>query len=186
MANCTVRLMPRYLALFGSINVGKNRIAMADLRHALAREEIDNVETVIASGNVLFDFEERPSTGLEDLFAYVLRERFDMDSFVAIRSRAELVQAISGNPFAADGNPAQVHTLFLAEQPGQAQFDKLVADYSGRGPERLALGTRAVHIDFCEGVGRSRLTGPFLERRLGRGTARNLNSLQRMLDKMPR
>ena len=58
--------MPRYVAFFGSINVGGNRLTMADLRYAFEREGFENVETVVASGNVLFDFDERPTDGLED------------------------------------------------------------------------------------------------------------------------
>ena len=47
--------MPRYVAFFGSINVGGNRLTMADLRWAFEREVLGQVETVVASGNVLFD-----------------------------------------------------------------------------------------------------------------------------------
>ena len=57
--------MPRYVAFFGSINVGGNRLTMADLRAAFEAEDFANVETVVASGNVLFDFPERPTRGLE-------------------------------------------------------------------------------------------------------------------------
>ena len=59
--------MPRYVAFFGSINVGSNRLTMADLRWAFEREGFENVETIVASGNVLFDFDERPTDGLEEL-----------------------------------------------------------------------------------------------------------------------
>ena len=64
--------MPRYVAFFGSINVGGNRLTMADLRAAFEAEDFANVETVVASGNVLFDFDERPTAGLEDLFAHMM------------------------------------------------------------------------------------------------------------------
>ena len=47
--------MPRYVAFLGTINVGGNRLTMADLRAAFEREEFAKVETVVASGNVLFD-----------------------------------------------------------------------------------------------------------------------------------
>ena len=46
--------MTRYVALLGSINVGGNRLSMADLREAMEREDFENVETVVASGNVKF------------------------------------------------------------------------------------------------------------------------------------
>ncbi len=158
---------------------------MADLRWAFEREGFENVETVVASGNVLFDFEERPTDGLEELFAHMMAERFDIRSYVAVRSRDEVAAAVAGNPFAEDGADNLVHTQFLACQPSAAHFAELCAAYAGRGPERLALGDRALYIDYVNGAGNSRLTGPFIERRLGcSGTARNQRSLARILAKM--
>jgi uncharacterized protein (DUF1697 family) len=177
--------VPRYVALFGSVNVGGNRLTMADLRWAFEREGFGNVETVVASGNVLFDFDERPTDGLEELFAHMMVERFDIASYVAVRSRDEVALAVSGNPFAGDGAENLVHTQFLGAQPSEIQFADLLAAYSGRGPERLALGDRALYIDYVDGAGNSRLTGPFIERRLGcKGTARNVRSLRRIAEKM--
>ena len=177
--------MTRYVALFGSINVGGNRLKMADLRYAFEREEFEDVETVVASGNVLFSFDERPTDGLEDLFAHMMRDRFDIKSFVAVRTAGEVRAAIEDNPFRGVGADSLVHTHFLGCQPSAAQFETLVSDYSGRGEEKLALGDRALFIDFGTAVGSSRLTGPFIARRLGcEGTARNMTSLQRILDKM--
>jgi len=177
--------MTRYVALFGSINVGGNRLTMADLRYAFEREEFEDVETVVASGNVLFSFDDRPTDGLEDQFAHMMRERFDMKSYVAVRTAAEIRAGIESNPFGCDGADNMVHTHFLGCQPSPEQFDKLIADYAERGPERLAPGDRSLFIDFGEGVAGSKLTGAFLARRLGcEGTARNMRSLARILDKM--
>jgi len=177
--------MPRYVAFLGSINVGGNRLTMAELRHALEREDFENVETVVASGNVLFDHDERPTRGLEEKLEHVLRDRVDMTSIAAVRSRNEVAEAIAGNPFAEDGDEKLVHTMFLERDADPAQFRVLVADHEGRGPERLAIGPRALYIDYAGGVGQSRLTGPFIERRLGlRGTARNMRSVRRILAKL--
>ena len=177
--------MTRYCAFFAAINVGGNRLTMADLRYAFAREEFENVETVVASGNVLFDFDERPTEGLEELFAYMMRDRFDIDSFVAVRTPDEVRAAIEGNPFAGTGEDKFVHTHFLGGQPTKAQFDRLLADHAGRGEERIAPGERCLFVDYAGGTGSSRLTGDFITRRLGhRGTARNVRSLARILAKM--
>ena len=178
--------MTRYVALFGSINVGgKDRLTMADLRYAFEREEFEDVETVVASGNVLFSFDDRPTDGLEDLFAHMMRDRFDIASFVAVRTADEIRAAMEDNPFNGDGEDKLVHTQFLACQPAPAQFATLLADYAGRGPERLAPGERSLFIDYVDGAGNSRLTGPFIARRLGcEGTARNMSSLRRFLEKM--
>ncbi len=177
--------MTRYVALLGSINVGGNRLTMADLRWAFEREGLTGLETVVASGNLLFDHDDRPLEGLEDLFAHVLQDRFDIDSFAAVRDRAAIAEAIEGNPFTGVGADNLVHTMFLERQPDPAAFEKLAADYAPRGPEKLAIGNRSLYIDYVDGVGGSKLTNAFIERRLGcRGTARNVRSIARILAKM--
>lgn len=177
--------MARYVALFGSINVGGNRLTMAELRSAFEAEGLTNVETVVASGNVLFDHDDRPTPGLEEKLELMMRQRFGMRSIAAVRSRDELAAAISDNPFATSGQPNLVHTMFLDRDPDPAQFGVLVADHDGRGPERLAIGPRALYIDYVGGAGNSRLTGAFIERRLDcRGTARNMRSLARIVAKL--
>ena len=67
----------------------------------------------------------------------------------------------------------------------EAQFNQLISDHEGRGPEKLAPGTRALHIDFVDGVGTSKLTSAFIEKRLGcKGTARNVRSIKRIIEKL--
>lgn len=177
--------MARYVAFFGSMNVGRNRLTMADLRQALEREDFEQVETVVASGNVLFEHEERPSEGLSEKLEYIVRNRFDFESVVAVRNRDEVAAAIADNPFAADGQENFVHTHFLECQPDSEAFARMKADWSERGPERLALGDRSLFVNYVEGAGTSKLSAAFIARRLGcRGTARNMRSLARILEKM--
>jgi len=173
--------MTRYVALLGSINVGGNRLKMAELREALEREDFADVETVVASGNVLFSHDERPSDGLAEKIVHIVSDRFGIETFAAVRSRDELAAAIADNPFANDGEPNRVHTVFTQRPLDQAAFADFVEDY--RGPERLAPGTREFYVDFCEGVGDSKL-GQAMRKLKIRSTARNVRSLQRMLDKM--
>ena len=177
--------MPRYVAFFGSINVGGNRLTMAELRAAFEAEGFRNVETVVASGNVLFDHPERPTRGLEEKLELMMAQKFGMRSIVAVRDRDEVAAAIADNPFAGSNGDNIVHTMFLDGDPDPDQFAVLVADQADRGPEQLALGPRALYVDFVDNVAGSRLTAPFLERRLGcRGTARNMRSLARIVAKM--
>ena len=177
--------MPRYAAFFASMNVGGNRLKMTDLRDALEREDLEDVETVVASGNVLFSFDERPSDGLSEMLAFIVKDRFGFETFAAVRSKDEVRAAIEDNPFHGDGEDKLVHTLLLDGEADPAQFNVLMAAYEGRGPERIALGYRCLYIDYVESVGNSRLTGPFIQRKLDRrGTARNMASLKRILDKI--
>lgn len=176
--------MARYLALLGSINVGGNRVTMAELREALEREDFEDVETVVASGNILFSYDERPSDGLTEMLAWIVKDRFDIDTFAAVRSKDELKAAIEGNPFAADGEENQVHTVFLDRPLDRKAFERFAAGYTG--PERIAAGEREFFVDFREGVGNSKLAQAMARTKLFdfRSTARNLRSLRRMLQKM--
>ncbi|GAA4647488.1 DUF1697 domain-containing protein [Pontixanthobacter gangjinensis] len=175
----------RYVAFLGSINVGGNRLLMEDLRRVLRYEDFDDVETVVASGNVLFTHAEGPSEGIAEKLAWTVNEEFDIESFVAVRTRDELAATIAENPFAEDGEDNFVHTMFLADEPGEFAVKSLVIDHEGRGNERIAAGTKALHVDYADGVARSKLTGDFIQRRLGlSGTARNMRSMKRILAKM--
>ena len=177
--------MPRYVAFLGSINVGGNQLKMADLRMALEEGGFENVGTVVASGNVVFDHAKAADASLEKRIAAVVAQRLGIETFAAVRSKEELAETLQENPFAGDGEEKFVHTVFLDGQPARADFATLAKDHEGRGRERLAPGTRALHVDFVDGVGRSKLTASFIEKRLGcRGTARNLRSLKRILEKM--
>lgn len=177
--------MPRYAAFFASMNVGGNRLKMTDLRDALEREDLEDVETVVASGNVLFSFDERPSEGLSEMLAFIVKDRFGFDTFAAVRSKEEVRAAIERNPFQGEGQDKLVHTLFLDGEVDPDQFNVLTAAYEGRGPERIAMGERCIYVDYVDGAGNSRLTGPFIQRKLDRRfTARNMASLKRILDKM--
>ena len=176
--------MTTRLALLGSINIGGNRIKMADLREKLSARGFGAVETVAASGNVILSSDEDAQTLADDLAAFVEAE-FGITGFVVVRSVDEVRSAIEDNPFHGEGSDKMVHTIFLARQPVAGGFEALRQAHRDRGAERLALGDRVLYLDYVHGVGVSDLTGRFIEKRLGcRGTARNMTSLKRILTKM--
>jgi uncharacterized protein (DUF1697 family) len=173
--------MTRYVALLGSINVGGNRLRMAELRQALEREDFEDVETVVASGNVLFSHDARPSAGLAEKIAHVVKDRFGIDTFAAVRSRDELAAAIADNPFAGQNEDKFVHTVFLQEPLNREAFAEFAKAYEGQ--ERLAPGKHEFFVDFVDGVADSKL-GQAMRKMKLRSTARNIRSLRRMLEKM--
>lgn len=179
--------MPRRAALLGSINVGGNRLAMTGLKVALEDHGFSDVETVVASGNVLFAHDNANDAELAGEIVRVLADRFGIASTVVVRSRQELIAALGESPF-GDSEDKAVHIHFLTGQPTPEQFARLFADHAaGNGAERLAAGDRALHIDFAAGVAGSKLTGAFIDRRLGmKGTARNRRSLLRVVERLSR
>ncbi|MBX7526132.1 DUF1697 domain-containing protein [Qipengyuania vesicularis] len=172
------------LALLGSINIGGNRIKMADLRKQMAARGFGAVETVAASGNVILSSEES-ETALSERLSAMIEEELGFVGFVVVRTIDEVRSAIEDNPFHGDGSDKMVHTIFLPHAPVEGGFEALLEAHRDRGAEKLALGDRVLYLDYVHGVGISDLTGRFIEKRLGcRGTARNMTSLKRILAKM--
>jgi uncharacterized protein (DUF1697 family) len=157
---------------------------MDELRAALEDAGFENVQTVVASGNVLFEHDKAPDGALAQRIAEVIKDRFGIDSFAAVRSKAELRSAIEENPFAKDGEHKYVHTIFLAEPLDRAAFEAFAGSYDG--PERLAAGQREFYVDFVDGVAGSKLDPAMKKAKVVkcRATARNLRSIARMLEKM--
>ena len=176
--------MSTRLALLGSINIGGNRITMAELRDRMIARDFGEVETVAASGNVILSSEEDEEM-LRGRIARLIEEDFGITGFVVVRTVEEVRSAIDDNPFHGEGSDKMVHTIFLPQQPVAGGFEALLEAHRNRGAERLALGDRVLYLDYVHGVGVSDLTGRFIEKRLGcRGTARNMTSLKRILAKM--
>lgn len=180
--------MPRYVALLGSINIGGNRVKMADLKAALAEVGFADVQTVAASGNVILSDTRQPAE-IEERIETIIADRFGFASCVMVRSAAEIRAAIENNPFHGTGpdhgSDRLVHSIFLSRQPDAQAVENLIAEHKDKGSERLALGDRVLFLDYVHGVGVSSLSSKFLERRLGcKGTARNMNSLKNILSKM--
>jgi uncharacterized protein (DUF1697 family) len=175
--------MPRYVALLGSINVGGNSVRMAELRTALDDAGFENVATAAASGNVLFDHVDAAGPALARSVARVLKDTFGIRSFAAVRSMCELEEALADNPFAEAGEEKFVHVGFLDGKLSGPGFEKLRMDHGGK--ERIAPGRREIFIDYVDGVGRSKLTNAFIEKRIERSvTMRNMRSIRRVLEKM--
>ena len=180
--------MARVVAFLGSINVGGNRIKMADLVAELTGAGFREVSTIAASGNVILSDERDPAM-LEVQLESVVQQAFGFKSCAMVRTAGEIRSAIDDNPFHGTGpehgSDKMVHSIFLSQQPDKADVDALIAEHRAKGSERLALGDRVLFLDYVHGAGVSDLSNKLLERRLGcKGTARNMTSLKRILEKL--
>jgi uncharacterized protein (DUF1697 family) len=177
--------MPRYVALLSSVNVGGNQVKMTDLKAALEACGLENVSTVTASGNVIFDHPKSVDAALAKQIGDCVQERFGFRTFAAVRTAAELTAAVKESPFRGDSDDKFIHIHFLDAPLRDAAYKALLAAHEGKGQEKFAPGSAHVHIDFVDGVGNSKVTRPFLEKHLGcMGTARNLRSLERIVEAM--
>ncbi len=170
--------MAAVAALLRAVNVGGHgKVPMDRLREVCEGLGHREVATYLQSGNVVF----RPAVhepaaivaGLEAALAAAFGARID----VILRTGVELRAVLDGSPFRdeAAADPAKLLVLFLRDTPPADAMDRLAARH--KGPERFALVGRDLHIHFPDGMGRSKLSTPVIEKTVGLGTGRNWNTV---------
>jgi uncharacterized protein (DUF1697 family) len=163
--------MTPYVALLRAVNVGgTGKLPMADLRAMGEACGFANVRTFIASGNLLFESgqdETAVNAAIETRLAEYAGKRIP----VLIRTAQELDAIIAANPF-PDAHPSR-HLVYFHRTP---PADTLIAGCRDINGERLALGTRELHVDYGDGIRFTRLKIPGIEAT----TARSINSVRRI------
>ncbi len=92
--------MAKYIAFLRAVNVGgHNKIKMDDLKKLFISNGYKNVDTVIQSGNVIFETSEKSITAITTKIERKLNEFMKKEIKVFIRTYSELVNIVNDNPF---------------------------------------------------------------------------------------
>jgi uncharacterized protein (DUF1697 family) len=174
--------MPRYIAFLRAINVGGRVVKMDRLRELFETMGLTNVETFIASGNVIFDSTARKGLSIERLVEDALRDAlgYDVDTFV--RTPREVAEAAEYQPFA---DMREVHSLsvgFMAQEPSPAAREAVTA-YSTE-VDQFHVHGRELYWLCRVRVSESKVTGPRLEKVVGMpSTMRNITTVRKLAAK---
>jgi uncharacterized protein (DUF1697 family) len=106
-------LMARYVAFLRGINLGKRRVAMADLKRAFEAAKFENVATFIASGNVLFDSSVRDRKKLESTIEKLLETKFGFPVDTFVRTHAEVASVAAAKAFAPQEMTNEANTIHV-------------------------------------------------------------------------
>lgn len=118
---------PRYVALLRAVNVGGRVIKMDELRRAFESLALANVQTFIASGNVIFESALDP-TKLEPLIETGLQKAFKYPIVTFIRTSAEMIEAAKRAPFAArDLEGSGLYVIFHKREFSRAETSAVAA-----------------------------------------------------------
>lgn len=174
--------MTAYVAFLRAVNVGgNNKVPMARLREALADAGLEEVATLLQSGNVVFRSSGSAAAAAK-VVADAIEETFGLQIGVVIRSAAQLIAVARANPFLdaePDRDPKTLHVAFLSARPTAGAAGKL--DPNRSPPDTVVVKGSELYLSYPTGSGNSRLTLDYLERTLGvRGTARNWRTMQRV------
>jgi uncharacterized protein (DUF1697 family) len=174
--------MTDYIGLLRAVNLpGHNRVAMAALRELLLGLELAEPRTLLQSGNFVFSGDARSPAVLERLLEAEAVRRLDVSTDFFIRTAEQWAEIVAGNPFPAEArrDPGRMVVMVLKARPSAEALRELPGWLTG--PELVRVQGRHGYIVYPGGIGRSRLTAPLLEKRLGtRGTGRNWNTVLKL------
>ena len=121
--------MSRYIALLRAINVGGHTVKMDHLRQLFEELGFANVETFIASGNVVFETTARNASALEKKITAHLKAALGYEVATFIRTPRELATIAAYQPFppAEFAAAAAFNIGFLAEPLDAISTQKVLA-----------------------------------------------------------
>lgn len=132
--------MTRFVALLRGVNVGKIKVTSAELA-AMARDlGLDEVRTVLATGNLLFSSDD-DAAALKPRIEGGLRATFGYDAWIVLTTVDHLAQVADAYPFDPERDGYQPYVVFGSDQPvleeilgaagGLAEADEQVAPGDG-------------------------------------------------------
>jgi uncharacterized protein (DUF1697 family) len=165
--------MARYVALLRAVNVGgTGKLPMAHLKKVCCDAGFDQVETYIASGNVVFasgSSEAGVKAALEARLLALSGKRVA----VIVRTAAEMRAVLEANPF-PEALPKYTVAIFLDKRPPPDALRHV----AGRDGEEIGFGKREIFVHYASGMARSKLRIPAA----AAGTARNMNTVARLAE----
>jgi uncharacterized protein (DUF1697 family) len=160
--------MPRYVALLRAINVGGHTVEMKRLAKLFEALGFDEVQTFIASGNVVFSAASGAPGALEKRIAAHLAKSLGYAVAAFLRTPAQLAAIVAHRAFAKPLAGSTLYIGFLGAKHDAAAA-RQVAALAAPGNE-FALHDRTLYWRSTLGMGRNPISGAKLEKALGQPT----------------
>lgn len=168
---------PMHVALLRGINLGSyNRISMPELRAHLTGQGYGNVQTIVASGNIVLESDKTPAQLQSDL-RETIAERFGVDTPVICRTARQMATIVKRNPFPHAGGKA-LHVLFL-EKPCPAAA-RAALEALDLAPEQVVVSGREIYAHYATGYQNSQLAKAIDKQLPKQGTDRNWNTVLKL------
>ncbi|NMC55995.1 MAG: DUF1697 domain-containing protein [Eubacteriaceae bacterium] len=180
--------MNTYIAFLRGINVGgKNKIKMDDLKSALESIGLCSVKTYIQSGNIIFSSPESEDM-LIKLIKSEIKEKFDINTSVVIRTLFELEQIISNCPFSqeqiaasqeANSEGESFYVALLPSAPSDEKIDAL--NKYKNDNDNFNIINRDIYMLLRQSIRTSKLADKILKLDSS-VTVRNFNTIKKIIE----
>lgn len=175
--------MPIYISLLRGINVGGNKIIKMEALRALYETlGFTDAKTLLQSGNVVFQSDLTNRHEIATSIEQGIETTFNCQSMLFIRTMTEWQAIVANHLFTEDAlqDPSKLLVTFLMETPSKDALQGLMDSHDG--PEVIRHQGRELYIYYPDGMGKSKLSNPVIERKLKiLGTGRNWNTVMKLL-----
>lgn len=171
-----------FIALLRGINVsGQKKIKMAELRETLTQSGLENVQTYIQSGNIIFDSQITDITTLEHTIHEAITKDFGFKVPTLVVNGNDIEKILEANPFAEKEEENRLYYVLLKQAPEKdlaVQFEELVFEN-----EDFHITEKCVYLMCKKGYGNAKLNNNLIERKLKvEATTRNQKTMQKLLE----
>ena len=173
--------MLRYIAFLRAINVGGHTVKMETLRRLFESFGFSEVETFIASGNVIFQTSDQDCVTLEAMIASGLQDALGYEVATFIRTGAELAQIVSYPAFPRSevDSAASFNVAFLSGPLDDKAGQKLMALRTDI--DNFAFHASEVYWLCLRRQSESTFSNVVLEKTLGiKSTLRGMNTITKL------
>ena len=176
--------MPRYVAFLRAVNVGGRLVKMDELRGHFSEAGLRDVETFIASGNVIFSTTATATAALEQKIERQLKTALGFDVPTLIRTTAEVAAAAARAPFSEqEAEEAGTYVAAFLRGPLDAAGKQGLAGLA-TDVDRFVLHGREVYWLAKTKQSETKLTIVKFERAVGcAATMRAMTSLRKLAAK---
>jgi uncharacterized protein (DUF1697 family) len=172
------------ISMLRGVNVGGNRkIKMEALRALYESLGLQQPQTFIQSGNVVFRTKERAMTPLAKQIEDAIEKSFGFRADLLCRTSSEMRSVIARNPFAARSGiePSKLLVVFLGSALDD-QTRKKVLQIKAE-PEELRVDGSELYIYFPNGQARPKISMSQVEKAHKKPwTGRNWNTITKLLE----
>lgn len=178
--------MTKYIAFLRGINVGgKKIIKMENLKQIFSSMKFSNVQTLLQSGNVLFESEEKNEKILCDKIEAQLQKSLDFEVEIFLRTISEIENLLKKNPFKNKKlKPTEyIYITFLSCAPEKKLKDLLIAS-SNKLDSFNAIEREVFVFHLKDEKVKNVFSNNFVEKILKTSaTTRNIQTLQKIVEK---
>jgi uncharacterized protein (DUF1697 family) len=176
--------MATRIAFLRGINLGGHNVKMERLRDLVARVGVTDVETFIASGNVIFDAGGRTPRALESAIEAELAASLGYDVATFVRTPAQLRRLVAVDVF--EKASGTLHAVFLKKKPSAAAAKELHALETAR--DKLHVAGTEILWSTAGGFSEADIKIDAITKVLGREpvTVRNITTVRKLAEKYGR